>query len=63
MNLCGTNLTDTRLKDANLTGALVGGTVFADVDLRQVKGLETLRHLSPSTLGTDTLSRSRGAPP
>lgn len=63
VNLCGTNLTDTRLKDANLTGALVGGTVFADVDLRQVKGLETLQHVSPSTLGTDTLSRSRGSLP
>jgi hypothetical protein len=37
--------------------------VFADVDLRQVKGLETLLHLSPSTLGTDTLGRSRGTLP
>jgi len=63
VNLCGTNLTDTRLKDANLTGALVGGTVFADVDLRQVKGLETLLHMSPSTVGTDTISRSRGSLP
>lgn len=63
VNLCGTNLTDTRLRNANFSDALAGGTVFADVDLREVKGLETLRHMSPSTLGTDTLSRSRGALP
>jgi len=63
VNLSGANLTDTRLKGADLSGALVGGTVFADVDLRHVKGLETLRHTSPSTLGTDTLARSRGTLP
>jgi uncharacterized protein YjbI with pentapeptide repeats len=62
-NLSGANLTDTRLKGADLSGALVGGTVFADVDLREVKGLDTLRHMSPSTLGTDTLARSRGTLP
>ena len=63
VNLRGANLTDTRLDGANLTDAVAGGTVFADLDLRRVKGLETLRHISPSTLGTDTLSRSRGKIP
>jgi hypothetical protein len=63
VNLTGANLTDTRLKGADLTGARVGGTVFADVDLRHVKGLDTLRHMSPSTIGTDTLARSRGTLP
>ena len=63
VNLCGANLTDTRLRDADLTGALVGGTVFADLDLRHVKGLDTVRHASPSTVGTDTLARSRGRLP
>ena len=63
VNLCGANLTDTRLKNANFTNALAGGTVFADLDLRPVKGLETLRHASPSTVGTDTLGRSWGRIP
>lgn len=63
VNLCGASLTDTRLNNADLTDALAGGTVFADLDLRQAKGLETLRHASPSTVGTDTLARSRGRIP
>lgn len=63
VNLCGANLTDTRLRDSDVTGAAAGGTVFADLDLQQVRGLETLRHMSPSTVGTDTLSRSLGRIP
>ena len=63
VNLSGANLTDTRLQNANLTDALAGGTVFADLDLRPAKGLETMRHASPSTVGTDTLARSRGMIP
>ena len=63
VNLCGASLTDARLRNANLEGATVGGTVFADLDLRHVKGLDTLNHVSPSTLGADTLSRSRGTLP
>ncbi len=62
-NLRGANLTDTRLEGAIFTNGRVGGTVFADLDLRQAKGLETLHHGSPSTVGTDTLSRSVGKIP
>jgi hypothetical protein len=62
-NLRGANLTDLRLEGAILTDASVGGTVFADLDLRQAKGLESLQHASPSTVGVDTLSRSRGLIP
>ncbi|MEO8359289.1 MAG: toll/interleukin-1 receptor domain-containing protein [Vicinamibacteria bacterium] len=62
-NLRGANLTDTRLESSNLTEAAVGGTVFADLDLRHVQGLETLQHASPSTIGADTLSRSLGKLP
>jgi uncharacterized protein YjbI with pentapeptide repeats len=62
-NLRGANLTDTRLEAAILTNAAVGATVFADLDLRQATGLETLRHGLPSTVGIDTLTRSQGAIP
>jgi hypothetical protein len=38
-------------------------TVFADVDLSTTKGLETARHVGPSTIGIDTLYKSRGQIP
>lgn len=34
--------------------------MFVDCDLSLVKGLETLNHLGPSSIGTDTLYQSRG---
>lgn len=50
----------TNLNEANLHNAIIGWTVFGDLDLRTVKGLETIRHRGPSIIGTDTLSRSQG---
>jgi hypothetical protein len=38
-------------------------TAFADVDLSEVKGLETVDHLGPSTMGVDTLFLSKGRIP
>jgi hypothetical protein len=35
-------------------------TVFADIDLSAVKGLENVRHFGPSTIGVDTIYKSRG---
>ena len=37
--------------------------MFADLDLRQARGLETVHHASPSTVGADTLARSMGMIP
>src|SRR5437762_2366407 len=48
------------LSGADLSGAGVGQTIFGNVDLRTVKGLETVHHFDPSTIGTDTLLRSEG---
>jgi uncharacterized protein YjbI with pentapeptide repeats len=48
---------------ANFTGALMLGAIFAYVDLSQAKGLETVEHAGPSTIGTDTLERSQGKIP
>lgn len=59
-DLRGATLNDTRLDDANLTGASVGGTVFADCDLRKARGLEAMNFAAPSTIGTDTFTRSGG---
>ncbi len=39
------------------------GTNFADVDLSTAKGLETIVHHGPSTIGIDTIYKSRGKIP
>jgi len=69
-NLSGADLRATDLSHANLSGAILSGailsgatvglTIFGNVDLRTAKGLDTLNHLAPSTIGTDTLLRSEG---
>jgi hypothetical protein len=54
------NLSDAKLSEVDITGAMVGWTIFADNDLSFVKGLETVEHRGPSTIGIDTLFRSKG---
>ncbi len=51
------------LRDADLTYAFVAEAVFADLDLGTVRGLESLKHAGPSTIGVDTLFRSKGKIP
>ena len=51
------------LSRADLSGAYLLGTVFGNVDLSQVKGLETVEHHGPSTIGIDTIYRSGGKIP
>ncbi len=62
-DLRGANLTGAHLDEANLHGTQFGWTVFGDVDLSAVKDLSTARHQGPSTIGVDTLARSRGRIP
>jgi hypothetical protein len=72
-NLRTANLGDADLRRANLGGADlyqvdlsgsgVNGTIFADVDLSFAKGLETVKHHGPSTIGIDTIYKSRGRIP
>jgi hypothetical protein len=40
-----------------------GYSRFSNLDLSETKGLESIQHRTPSTLGTDTLIRSRGKIP
>lgn len=58
--LAWANLRRANLLGANLDLAKVEGTLFSDLDLRNVHGLETLRHYGPSTVGIDTIYRSAG---
>jgi hypothetical protein len=72
-SLAGADLTGADLGRANLTGADLAGadlaevmcwtTVFADNDLSAVRGLDSIDHVAPSSIGTDTLFRSKGKIP
>jgi hypothetical protein len=77
-NLAGANLTDVDLTEAelsvanfqaanlmgtNFSKARIAGTIFMDVDLHIARGLETAIHLGPSSIGVDTLYRSKGEIP
>ena len=59
-DLRGANLNMADLKGADLSWARVGQTVFGSNDLSEVKGLDAVIHRGPSTIGIDTLYRSRG---
>jgi len=59
----GANFSRSTLSGADFTGALLEGTVFGDVDLSDVEGLENVLHEGPCTVGIDTIYRSKGKIP
>jgi len=63
--LRGTDLSGAIFRRANLKGAdlhdcSVGYCIFGDNDLSVAKGLDSVYHWGPSTIGVDTLYRSQG---
>ncbi len=67
-NLKGATLVRAKLSLSNLDGAdfnqvTVGWTTFGDVDLSNVRGLDTVIHQSPSTIGIDVIYGSKGKIP
>ena len=62
-NFNGAALRISNLLGANFSRAHLQWTVFADVDLSTVRCLETVIHSGPSTIGIDTIARSRGEIP
>lgn len=62
-NLSQANLSGADLSRADLSEAWIVYTMFADIDLSQAVGLETVKHRGPSTLGIDTVYRSQGKIP
>jgi len=56
------NLTGANLSRANLTGAYLSDTVFGNVDLTSVVGLETCEHRGPSIIDYQTLQKSGRLP-
>jgi hypothetical protein len=71
-DLTGADLSTAQLRDAhlggaqqsgaNLTGATLSETVFANVDLTSVIGLETCNHFGPSIIDHRTLVQSKSLP-
>jgi hypothetical protein len=59
-DLSGADLSGANLSLANLNQAIIAYSVFGDLDLSGTKGLETTRHRGPSTIGIDTIYRSKG---
>jgi hypothetical protein len=67
-NLSGAELNWADLGGVDLSGAdvsqsIVERTIFADLDLSTVQGLETVQHEGPSTIGIDTIYKSKGRIP
>jgi hypothetical protein len=62
-DLSVTSFSGSILSQAHLTRARCWHTNFADVDLTEVKGLDSVIHHNASTIGVDTLLRSRGKSP
>src|SRR5258708_6622489 len=62
-NLSMADLSRANLSQANLSGAELRGTILGDVDLSVAKGLETVNHDGPSTIGIDTIIKSQGKIP
>jgi TIR domain/Pentapeptide repeats (8 copies) len=63
--LCHTNLyktffRETILQRANLHKAQLLDTMFLNVDISETLNLATIHHRMPSTIGIDTIQRSRG---
>jgi uncharacterized protein YjbI with pentapeptide repeats len=61
-HLSRANLVNANVRGANLTGAALSWTVFGDVDLTGVIGLETCEHRRPSIIDHRTLERSGRLP-
>jgi uncharacterized protein YjbI with pentapeptide repeats len=64
-NLTGADLSGADLSSADLDGADFADahsawTLFANIDLSRVSGLETVVHDGPSTIGIDTIYLSKG---
>jgi uncharacterized protein YjbI with pentapeptide repeats len=62
-NLSGTNLLFASVFGADFSGIYASATIFAELDLSTVRGLETVQHHSSSAIGIDTLYLSKGKIP
>jgi len=59
-NLIGVNLSGASLLETDFSDCLMGSTRLGNVNLTDCHGLEDVEHESPSTIGLDTIYRSKG---
>jgi uncharacterized protein YjbI with pentapeptide repeats len=59
----GSTFRRTVLDEADMRKVNLSDTILADLDLANVRGLDSVTHSSPSTIGMDTIWRSRGVIP
>jgi uncharacterized protein YjbI with pentapeptide repeats len=62
-HLIGVNFNYASLSGSNFRRAFVGMSIFRNSDLREAIGLDEVRHVSPSSISTDTFSLSKGKIP
>ena len=62
-DLSGADLSRANLGGANLKAARAGATRFTALDLSTTMGLETVLHRGPSSVGIDTIYKSKGKIP
>ena len=62
-DLQGATIINTRLNSTSLMSAVCGITTFSNCDLTRAIGLETVKHVGPSMISLDTISRSQGQVP
>lgn len=58
--LDGAHFDSANLENADLTQATVGFTLFLNIDLSSVKGMDTIFHRAPSSVGLETIYFSKG---
>lgn len=58
-----TDFSGAQVSKLDVSNAKAWSTQFTDIDLSTVIGLSTVSHLGPSSIGIDTLLKSRGAIP
>ena len=59
-NLMKSNFANTKLSNTDMTRSTIYKTNFCSVDLSTVEGLESTIPFGPSTIGIDTICRSKG---
>jgi TIR domain/Pentapeptide repeats (8 copies) len=62
-DLRGSDLSAANLRGVDVSGANVGGTIFQNVDLSSVTGLDVVNHFGRSAVSISTLYRSHGRIP
>lgn len=62
VNLMSADLTDCTLKETDAKGAIVGSTIFGNIDLKGVRNLDTFFHKYSSIIDPLTLTRSGKLP-